>query len=189
MMRANGGRFSWKGWSPRVGMFGRVVHYWLPNHPDQRLRSHVNHTLYLIEIGDYYVPVGESGVQELLPIRENFTMNATDDAFNTFVKKCKLHRRNAIKKSHDSTTRSPPVEKFQKPLPSPDVSAATENVMDCAMEATAIDINNRKDEVVKENIERTVTENEDSRVGSDIDKQKDTETHDDQQQYATSSDV
>ncbi|XP_055855504.1 protein pecanex [Episyrphus balteatus] len=70
-MRANGGRLSWNDWSPQEGMVGYVVHYWSPNHADQRFRSHVNRTLYLIEIGEHYVPVGERGIKEYNQIVDN----------------------------------------------------------------------------------------------------------------------
>ncbi|EDW82043.2 uncharacterized protein Dwil_GK25341 [Drosophila willistoni] len=63
-MRRNGGRLSWKDWEPSAGMVGHVVHYWLPNHKDIRFRSHINRCLYLIEIGDHYVPVEDLGLRE-----------------------------------------------------------------------------------------------------------------------------
>lgn len=79
-MRANGGRLSWNDWSPQEGMVGYVVHYWTPNHADQRFRSHVNRTLYLIEIGEHYVPVGERGIKEYNQIvnnRESLSRSST----------------------------------------------------------------------------------------------------------------
>lgn len=63
-MRANGGRLSWKDWEPSAGMVGYVVHVWVPNHKDVLFRSHVNHCVYLIEIGEHYVPVDELGLRE-----------------------------------------------------------------------------------------------------------------------------
>lgn len=63
-MRANGGRISWKDWEPSAGMVGYVVHVWVPNHKDVLFRSHVNHCVYLIEIGEHYVPVDELGLRE-----------------------------------------------------------------------------------------------------------------------------
>lgn len=63
-MRANGGRLSWKDWEPSAGMVGYVVHVWVPNHKDVVFRSHVNHCVYLIEIGEHYVPVDELGLRE-----------------------------------------------------------------------------------------------------------------------------
>lgn len=71
-MRLNGGRSSWKDWSPKEGMVGFVVHYWQPNHPDQRFRSNVNRTLYLVAIGDRFVPVGERGIKEYIQIGKDF---------------------------------------------------------------------------------------------------------------------
>ncbi|EDV95218.1 protein pecanex [Drosophila grimshawi] len=63
-MRANGGRLSWKDWEPTAGMVGHVMHVWIPNHKDLLFRSHVNHCVYLIEIGEHYVPVEEPGLRE-----------------------------------------------------------------------------------------------------------------------------
>lgn len=65
MMRLCGGRSSWgRDWTPQEGMVGYIVHYWQPNHPDNYFRSNFNRTLFLIQIGDRYVPVGENGVKE-----------------------------------------------------------------------------------------------------------------------------
>lgn len=63
-MRLNGGRSSWKDWLPQEGMVGYVVHYWQPNHPDAIYRSNFNRTLYLIQVGDRFVPVAENGIKE-----------------------------------------------------------------------------------------------------------------------------
>ncbi|XP_016995749.2 protein pecanex isoform X2 [Drosophila takahashii] len=63
-MRNNGGRLSWKDWEPSAGMVGHVVHCWTPNHKDMRFRSHVNRYVYLVEIGEHYVPVEELGLRE-----------------------------------------------------------------------------------------------------------------------------
>ncbi|KAH8235994.1 hypothetical protein KR032_012131 [Drosophila birchii] len=63
-MRNNGGRLSWKDWEPSAGMVGHVVHCWTPNHKDMRFRSHVNRIVYLVEIGEHYVPVEELGLRE-----------------------------------------------------------------------------------------------------------------------------
>lgn len=63
-MRLGGGRSSWKDWLPQEGMVGYVVHYWQPNHPDTIYRSNFNRTLYLIQIGEHYVPVAENGIKE-----------------------------------------------------------------------------------------------------------------------------
>ncbi|XP_017034670.1 protein pecanex [Drosophila kikkawai] len=63
-MRNNGGRLSWKDWEPSAGMVGHVVHCWAPNHKDMRFRSHVNRCVYLVEIGEHYVPVEELGLRE-----------------------------------------------------------------------------------------------------------------------------
>lgn len=63
-MRLSGGRSSWKEWIPQEGMVGYIVHYWQPNHPDYNFRSNFNRTLYLIQIGDHFVPVGENGIKE-----------------------------------------------------------------------------------------------------------------------------
>lgn len=63
-MRLAGGRSSWKDWTPKEGMVGYVVHYWQPNHPDNQFRSNFNRTLFLMQIGDRFVPVTENGVKE-----------------------------------------------------------------------------------------------------------------------------
>lgn len=65
-MRAAGGRSSWKksSWEPTEGMVGYTVHYWQPNHPNTRYRSNFNRTLFLIQVGEHFVPVSENGVKE-----------------------------------------------------------------------------------------------------------------------------
>ncbi|XP_017095066.2 protein pecanex isoform X1 [Drosophila bipectinata] len=76
-MRNNGGRLSWKDWEPSAGMVGNVVHCWTPNHKDKRFRSHVNRCVYLVEIGDRYVPVEELGLREY-----NQIMGSNEDLAN-----------------------------------------------------------------------------------------------------------
>lgn len=65
-MRSAGGRSSWKksSWEPTEGMVGYTVHYWQPNHPNTRFRSNFNRTLFLVQIGEHFVPVSENGVKE-----------------------------------------------------------------------------------------------------------------------------
>lgn len=65
-MRSAGGRSSWKksSWEPTEGMVGYTVHYWQPNHPNIRYRSNFNRTLFLVQIGEHFVPVSEMGVKE-----------------------------------------------------------------------------------------------------------------------------
>lgn len=63
-MRMAGGRSSWKEWTPKEGMVGYIVHYWQPNHPNHHFRSNFNRTVFLIQIGDNFVPVSENGVKE-----------------------------------------------------------------------------------------------------------------------------
>lgn len=46
------------------GMVGYIVHYWEPNHPNHHFRSNFNRTVFLIQIGDNFVPVSENGVKE-----------------------------------------------------------------------------------------------------------------------------
>ncbi|XP_052857450.1 LOW QUALITY PROTEIN: protein pecanex [Drosophila gunungcola] len=77
-MRNNGGRLSWKDWEPSAGMVGHVVHCWTPNHKDVRFRSHVNRYVYLVEIGDHYVPVEELGLREY-----NQIMGSTEEMANS----------------------------------------------------------------------------------------------------------
>ncbi|XP_065348077.1 pecanex-like protein 1 isoform X3 [Cloeon dipterum] len=64
-MRYRGGRSFWRDWLPEKGMEGQVVHRWVPNHRDISQRSHVDRTIVLIQIDDKYVPIAESGVQDL----------------------------------------------------------------------------------------------------------------------------
>lgn len=63
-MRMAGGRSSWKEWTPKEGMVGYIVHYWQQNHPNHHFRSNFNRTIFLIKIGDNFVPVSENGVKE-----------------------------------------------------------------------------------------------------------------------------
>lgn len=63
-MRLAGGRSSWKEWTPKEGMVGYIVHYWQPNHPNHHFRSNFNRTVFLIQIGENFVPVSENGVKE-----------------------------------------------------------------------------------------------------------------------------
>ncbi|KAF5299608.1 hypothetical protein FQA39_LY11523 [Lamprigera yunnana] len=64
-MRSKGGRSHWRDWLPETGMEGQVVHRWSPCHRDPNRRSHVDRTILLIKIDDKYVPIAESGVQNL----------------------------------------------------------------------------------------------------------------------------
>jgi hypothetical protein len=64
-MRARGGRSHWRDWLPERGMEGQVVHRWVPSHRDPNCRSHVDRTILLVKIEDKYVPIAESGTQDL----------------------------------------------------------------------------------------------------------------------------
>lgn len=91
-MRQRGGRSYWRDWLPEKGMEGqviifkmhfllfsylslcsncdlfflfKVVHRWVPSHRDPNCRSHVDRVILLVKISDYYVPIAESGVQDL----------------------------------------------------------------------------------------------------------------------------
>ncbi|KAJ9585807.1 hypothetical protein L9F63_002398, partial [Diploptera punctata] len=64
-MRARGGRSHWQDWLPEKGMEGQVVHRWVPSHRDPNRRSHVDRTILLVKIDDKYVPIAESGTQDL----------------------------------------------------------------------------------------------------------------------------
>lgn len=64
-MQARGGRSSWRDWLPERGMEGQVVHRWVPSHRDPNRRSHVDRTILLVKIDDKYVPIAESGTQDL----------------------------------------------------------------------------------------------------------------------------
>ena len=41
----------------------KVVHRWVPNHPDSRQRSHVDRVILLLQVEDKYVPIAESAVE------------------------------------------------------------------------------------------------------------------------------
>ncbi|KAK6104128.1 Pecanex protein (C-terminus) family protein [Brugia pahangi] len=61
-----GGRSSWD-WMPLKGHRGKVVHKWVPFHPQREQRSHAG-TIYLLcvkEMGGCYVPVGENGIESI----------------------------------------------------------------------------------------------------------------------------
>ncbi|XP_063226315.1 pecanex-like protein 1 isoform X2 [Bacillus rossius redtenbacheri] len=64
-MRTRGGRSHWRDWLPEKGMEGQVVHRWVPSHRDPSRRSHVDRTILLVKIDDKYVPIAESGTQDL----------------------------------------------------------------------------------------------------------------------------
>lgn len=64
-MRQRGGRSYWRDWLPQKGMEGQVVHRWVPSHRDPNCRSHVDRVILLVKISECYVPIAESGVQDL----------------------------------------------------------------------------------------------------------------------------
>ncbi|CAG9819558.1 unnamed protein product [Phaedon cochleariae] len=66
-MRIRGGRSYWKDWVPEALMEGPVVHKWIPCHKDPSKRSHVDRTILLVQIEDRFVPIAESGCQDLGP--------------------------------------------------------------------------------------------------------------------------
>lgn len=43
----------------------QVVHKWIPCHKDPKKRSHIDRTILLVQIEDRFVPIEESGVQDL----------------------------------------------------------------------------------------------------------------------------
>lgn len=63
--RLNGGKSGWSGWMPDKGMEGNVVHRWIPCHRDSGRRSHIDKTIILVQIGDRYVPIAETGLAYL----------------------------------------------------------------------------------------------------------------------------
>ncbi|XP_050407422.2 pecanex-like protein 1 [Patella vulgata] len=63
--KQNGGKNCWNDWRPSKGTEGSVVHRWVPGHRDPNKRSHVDKTILLVQIGERYVPVADSGVLEL----------------------------------------------------------------------------------------------------------------------------
>ena len=64
-MRCRGGRAHWGAWVPEGGEEGWVVHKWVPGHKDPGKRSNVDRTILLVQIGDRFVPVAETGVKHL----------------------------------------------------------------------------------------------------------------------------
>ncbi|CAJ0957448.1 unnamed protein product, partial [Mesorhabditis belari] len=65
--RLVGGRACWVA-MPSEGMAGRVVHSWLPNHPQRALRSHIGDTIHLVslfEMPSAVVPISERGIRVL----------------------------------------------------------------------------------------------------------------------------
>lgn len=64
-MRSRGGRNFWGNWVPLEGMEGTVIHTWKPHHPDPKLRSHIERTIYLVQIQDKYVPVAKNAVRDV----------------------------------------------------------------------------------------------------------------------------
>lgn len=111
-MRMAGGRSSWKDWEPLEGMVGYIVHYWQPNHSNTRFRSNFNRTLFLIQIGEHFVPVSESGVKEYNTI-------GADDRFRNGVPVLEvdptpideIHDSNDSNTSNESKDETKPIEK------------------------------------------------------------------------------
>jgi len=60
--RMVGGLSGWSGWTPSVGDEGVVVHRWILSYRDAGRRSHTDKTIFLVQIGDKYVPVAEAGL-------------------------------------------------------------------------------------------------------------------------------
>lgn len=98
-MRLAGGRSSWKksSWEPLDGMAGILVHYWQPNHPNKRFRSNFNRTLFLVQIGEHFVPVGENGIKEYNSI-------GTDECFCNFAPTLDLEATTEIENTSESKT-------------------------------------------------------------------------------------
>lgn len=42
-----------------------MIHRWIPSHKDPGRRSHVDRTILLVQIDDKFVPIADSGVQDL----------------------------------------------------------------------------------------------------------------------------
>lgn len=100
-MRLAGGRSSWKksSWEPLDGMAGVLVHYWQPNHPNKRFRSNFNRTLFLVQIGEHFVPVGENGVKEYDGI-------GADERFLNFAPNLKLETPTGNENTSESVIKS-----------------------------------------------------------------------------------
>ncbi|XP_061395087.1 protein pecanex [Musca vetustissima] len=85
-LRQKGGRLSWDGWEPRAGMVGYVIHIWRPNHPNKVCRTPLNRDVYLIEIGENYVPVTASGLRQY------------NQAMDSVQKEMETSRRNSLQR-------------------------------------------------------------------------------------------
>lgn len=96
-MRLAGGRSSWENSSflPGQGNVGYTVHYWQPNHPNKRFRSNFNRTLFLVQIGEHFVPVSESGVK--------LYNSSIDDRFRNIAPKLELESPTKIDEECGST--------------------------------------------------------------------------------------
>lgn len=81
-MRTHGGRLSWNGWFPHAGMVGYVVHIWSSGQQDTSHSSMIDSDLYLVEIGNYYVPITEAGIRLHSEVVENVSVNETNDKNN-----------------------------------------------------------------------------------------------------------
>lgn len=64
-MRLKGGRSHWKEWEPLIDMEGSVVHQWTPFNADYNRRSHIDKTIILLQIDDKFVPIIESGAENI----------------------------------------------------------------------------------------------------------------------------
>ena len=46
---------------------GRITHKWIPCHADVKFRSNIDKIIYLVNIGQYYVPITEQGIVAVEP--------------------------------------------------------------------------------------------------------------------------
>lgn len=67
-------------------MVGYVIHIWRPNHPNKVCRTPLNRDVYLIEIGENYVPVTASGLRQY------------NQAMDSVQKEMETSRRNSLQR-------------------------------------------------------------------------------------------
>lgn len=64
--------------------FLKIVHRWVPSHPDIRYRSHVDRPIVLLQIDDKYVPIAESAV-ELFALAQASAVSIEDNPDNPLI--------------------------------------------------------------------------------------------------------
>lgn len=62
----------------------KIVHRWVPSHPDIRYRSHVDRPIVLLQIDDKYVPIAESAV-ELIALAQASAVSIEENSDNLLI--------------------------------------------------------------------------------------------------------